>query len=217
MHTRIKVGTRPSLLALKQSEEIQRRLPNTILDVVTIETKGDKDKVTPLVKIEGSDFFTDEIESALLNKRIDVAVHSAKDLESNIALDLFIVAMTKSISPFDCLVSKGNYTLDSLPLNSIIGTSSRNRRDSIVRYRKDLIAKDIRGNVDERLRQLDRGNFDAIIVAQAALIRLGQEKRIAQTIPSNIIEPHPLQGRLAIQIRKDRDDLIEVFRGIDET
>jgi len=201
---------------LKQVEEIQKRLLNTIFDVVTIETKGDKDKKTPLTQIEGTDFFTNELELALFTGRIDVALHSAKDLEIDIASDLFFVLMTKSISPFDCLVSTGGLVLEDLPSGAIIGTSSTKRKEGILKYRNDLIPKDIRGNVDERLLKLDRGDFDAIVVAQAALIRLGLEKRISQTIPPSIIEPHPLQGRLAIQIHKDRNDLIELFRGIDE-
>lgn len=217
MNTRIRVGTRPSLLALKQVKEIQERLPNIAFEVVTIETEGDRDKITPLTQIERSDFFTSELEQALLNEKVDIALHSAKDLETDVAPGLFVVAKTKSIAPFDCLVSNGNFILDRLPSNSIIGTSSKGRRESILRYRKDLIAKDIRGNVDERLGQLDRGGFDAIIVAHAALIRLGFQGRVSQIIPSSIIEPHPLQGRLAIQIRKDRNDLIELFRSIDET
>jgi len=213
---RIRVGTRPSPLALKQIEEIQVRAQEMIFEVIPIQTKGDRDKTTPLIARENSDFFTYEIEQALLNGEIDVAVHSAKDLEEDMPEELVIAAMTKSISRFDCLVSKGGLTLDELPPGARVGTSSINRSEGIKRYRKDLVVKNIRGNVDDRLAQLDRGDFDAIIVAHAALIRLGSQHRIAQMIPFAIIEPHPLQGRLAVQVRRDRNDLREVFRRIHE-
>jgi len=152
-----------------------------------------------------------EIEGA-----IDVAIHSAKDLEENIPEELFIVAMTRTLSPHDCLVARHNQTLDSLPSGSKIGTSSKARKEGVLKYRGDLVIKDIRGDVDDRLAQLDRGDFDAIIVADAALIRLGLKKRISQFIPEEIVKPHPLQGKLAVQIRKDRDDLKGIFRRLDD-
>ncbi|MDP8229720.1 MAG: hydroxymethylbilane synthase [Candidatus Gorgyraea atricola] len=216
MSIRIKIGARPSLLALKQVEEIQRLLPGIKFDSTLIKTKGDKDKVTSLSLRENTDFFTYEIEESLLNREIDAAIHSAKDLEENPASDLVIAAMTKSISGYDSLVTTQNFTLDTLPAGSIVGASSKNRKLGVSNYRKDLATLDIRGNIDERLTQLDKGYFDAIIIAHAALIRLGCEEKISQIIPFNIIQPHPLQGRLAVQVRKDRKDLIEIFRSIDE-
>ncbi len=216
MKTHIKVGARPSLLALKQVKEIQRLLPELKFDVIPIETKGDKDKTRALRLEENTDFFTYEIERALLDRHIDVAVHSAKDLEENMPRDLTIAAMTKSISRYDCLVSRGNFTLDTLPTGSIVGTSSENRKSWVSCYRSDLVTLDIRGNIDERLAQLDKGYFDAVIIAHAALLRLGYENRISQIIPLDVIQPHPLQGRLAAQVRKDRKDLVGIFRRIDE-
>ncbi len=212
----LKIGTRPSPLAIKQAEEIKARLSGVTLDIVAILTKGDKDKQTPLPETEGRDFFTKEIEAALLSGRIDAAVHSAKDMEENMPKGLMIAATTKSISTHECLVSLKKETLESLPAGSVIGTSSAKRKDAIVKYRSDLKVKDIRGNIEERLRQLDNNDFDAIIVAHAALIRLGLEHRISQIIPPEVIKPHPLQGRLVIQIRKDRKELLKIFRAIDE-
>lgn len=212
----IRVGTRPSCLALRQVEEVQTQIPGINFKVIPILTEGDKDKTTPLILRENSDFFSYEIEQALLRGEIDAAVHSAKDLEENIPDELSIVAMTKSISRFDCFVSRFGYTLDTIPAGSIIGTSSRNRREGIKGYRKDLIIKDIRGNVDERLKQLNRGDFDAIVVAHAALIRLGLSGRITNIIPFNIINPHLLQGRLAVQILKKRQDLRRIFERLHE-
>lgn len=212
----LRAGARPSRLSLRQVEEVARLLPDVEFKPVKIATPGDRDKRTPLAGFEGGDFFTRDIEEALLGGRIDVAIHSAKDLEEDAPAVLTIAAMTKSISPYDCLVSRKGLTLESLGSGAIIGTSSGKRRSEVARYRGDLIARDIRGDIDERLGQLDEGLYDAIIVAHAALIRLGYENRIAQIIPPDIVEPHPLQGRLAIQVRKDRPDLIDIFRGIDE-
>ncbi|MFC1479956.1 hydroxymethylbilane synthase [Candidatus Omnitrophota bacterium] len=213
---RIRLGTRPSLLALTQIKEIQTRMPDIFFEVIPILTKGDRDKTIPLISREKTDFFTHEIEQALLNGEIDIAVHSAKDLEDDMPEDLVIAAMTRSISPFDCFISNRAFTLKELPPGGRVGTSSRSRKEGVEKYRKDLAVTDIRGNVDERLAQLDRGDFDAIIVAHAALIRLGLEKRISQIIPDTIIKPHPLQGRLAVQIRKERADLQELFKKINE-
>lgn len=214
MKNYLKVGSRPSQLALRQVEEIASLLPGLKFEVIPIATKGDKDKNTPLVFKEGSNFFSYEIEQALLSGEIDLAVHSAKDLEEDIPRELTIALMTKSISPFDCLVSKDRQTLSGLAAGSLIGTSSKNRSEAILKFRGDLIIKDIRGNIEERLEQLDQGKFDAIIVAQAALIRLGLTERISQIIPLSIIKPHPLQGKLAIQLRRNRKDLLDLFRSV---
>lgn len=212
----VRIGLRPSKLSLKQFEEVQKKLPDVAFGLTMIETKGDKDKKTSLYLQSDSDFFTFEIEQALLRGEIDAAVHSAKDLEPNIPDGLAIAALTKSVSRYDCLASREGFTLDKLPEGSCVGTSSKNRKESLLLYRRDLVAKDIRGNIEERLDQLDKGLFDAIIVAEAALIRLGCQHRISQRIPFDVIEPHPLQGRLAVQIRKDSEDLKSIFGRINE-
>ncbi len=217
MISTFRVGTRPSPLALKQVEEIQARLPRLRLEIITIQTHGDRDKVSPLSHEEDSDFFTREIERVLLDRSIDIAVHSAKDLEVDMPRELVIAATTSSLSPFECLVSRGNHSLGKLKCAAIVGTSSRKRKVALIRFRPDLVVKDIRGYIDERLKQLDDGLFDAIIVAHAALIRLGLRHRIAEIISKDMMEPHLLQGRLAIQIRKDRQDLFNIFRSLDES
>ena len=212
----IRIGTRPSRLAITQAEEIIKQFPGINFEIIPIETKGDKDKITPLAGRETTDFFTGEIEQALIRKDIDIAVHSAKDLELSTPRELVNAAITRSISPFECLVSTGNLKLRELPHGSIVGTSSRKRKLAIARFRKDLTIRDIRGDIDERLAELDKGKFDAIIAAHAALLRLGYESRIAEIISPRIIEPHPLQGKLAIQARGDRKDIMDIFRGINE-
>ncbi len=210
----IRVGSRPSKLALRQVEEIGKRLSGLTLQIVPIATRGDKDKHSSLFGREESDFFTAEIEQALLNGSIDAAIHSAKDIGRFPPPGLTIAALTSSISPFECLVSRGNLTLEQLPPASVVGTSSISRQEALLRYRPDLIVQGVRGDIDERLSQLDHGKFDALIVAHAALIRLGYNKRIAQVIPQEVILPHPLQGRLAVQVRRDREDLFRIFRRI---
>ncbi|RJP29601.1 MAG: hydroxymethylbilane synthase [Candidatus Omnitrophota bacterium] len=207
----IKAGSRPSRLAIEQVKEIQSLLPEVRLKQVSIDTTGDLDKNTPLFLREGSDFFTREIENALIIGKIDAAIHSAKDLEVNPPKELVTAAITKSISIYDCLVSRGNLPLDKLPGGSIVGTSSFSRKQAIIGYRSDLKPKDIRGNIDERLKQLEEGNYDAVIIAHAALLRLGYQDKIAQVIPTNIIKPNPLQGCLAIQVLRTRRDLLELF------
>ena len=212
MFNRIRVGVRPSPLAIKQAQEIERLLADSVhFEIELIQTWGDMDKVTPLSNFEGSDFFTREIESSLLEGRIDAAVHSAKDLGEVMPPQLAIAAITASISPWECLVSRQDLKLNELPLGAIIGTSSRKRKDAILEYRPDLRVCDIRGTIEERLRQLDEGSFEAIVMAHAALIRLGQEKRVAEIISAAIIEPHPLQGALAVQVRCLDRQLIQLF------
>jgi len=210
----LRVGTRPSRLAIRQAEEIARYFPYAGCTIVPIATSGDKDKVTPLGDLEKSNFFTKEIESTLLRNEVDIAVHSAKDLEEDMPMGLAIAALTKSISPYECVVSRNHKTLAGLPRQAVVGTSSKKRRQAVYSYRKDLLVKDIRGDIEERLDKLDRGEFDALIVAHAALIRLGIENRIAEIVLPSIIEPHWLQGRLAVQVRRDRKDLIRYVRRI---
>ena len=217
MQKSIRIGTRPSLLALKQVKEIERKLPGIRFEVVSIMTKGDKDKETSLLDMEKTDFFTREIEDALLRGEIDAAIHSAKDLEDTTPKGLMTACVTKSISPFESLVSNGNLKLGELPSGAFIGISSRRRKKGVKKFRKDLNIKHIRGNVNERIDKLDGTEFDAIVVAHAALLRLGCESQVAEIISPDVIEPHPLQGKLAVQVRSDRHDIIEIFRGINET
>ncbi len=169
-----------------------------------------------MAETESTDFFTADLERALLEGKIDAAVHSAKDLEDEPPEKLLIAALTGSVSTYEALVSKDNIKLKDLRPGAIIGTSSRKRRRAVLRFRKDLTVKDIRGDIDERINQLDSGIFDAVIIAHAALLRLGHEDRITEIIPPEIIEPHPLQGRLVIQVQRERFDIIDIFRRIDE-
>jgi len=209
-----KIGTRTSSLALKQVEEIVDALkkfyPAMNVEIIGIDTYGDKDKTTPISGIEGSDFFTREIDEALLKGEIDFAVHSAKDLPDDLKEGLVIAAITKSLDSYDVMVSKSGLKLDELPYRAKIGTSSLRRKAQLKKYRDDFEIVNIRGNIEERLKLLYKAELDGIVIAAAGLIRLGLGKRITQKIPFDILKPHPLQGKLAIVARKDDEDIIRL-------
>jgi hydroxymethylbilane synthase len=220
MHKRtIRIGTRTSPLALKQVEEVVGMLrefhPETGVEIIGIETYGDRDKNTPISAIEGTDFFTREIEDKLLRGEIDCAVHSAKDLPDAIPSGLFIAAITRCLDPYDALISKEKRTIEELPLGAKIGMSSERRKTQIKRYRKDFTLVDIRGTIGERLKKLDETDLNAIVIAACGLMRLGLEERITQRIAFEILQPHPLQGALAVEVREEDRHLIHLFSGID--
>ena len=212
---RVKIGTRTSRLALKQVEEIIRALkglyPEIEIAVVGFKTAGDRDKVTPLARMEKKDFFTDEIDRALLEKRIDCAVHSAKDLPDPLPEGLIVAALTSSIDRDEVLISRSGLKLNQLPRGARIGTSSIRRKEQVNAIRPDLEVVDLRGNIEERLEKLETGDLDGIIIAAAGLIRLGLEARITQRIPSELIQPHPLQGALAVVVREGDGEMVEIF------
>lgn len=220
MEQTYRIGTRRSPLALRQVQEVIEALrifyPEIKYEIIGIDTYGDKDKITPISEIEGSDFFTREIDEALLEGKIDFAVHSAKDLPDEIPKGIIIAAVTKSIDPYDALVSKWNLKIDELKYGGRIGASSQRRKIQLKKYREDFRIVDIRGNIGERLKKLDNDGLDAIIVAACALLRLGLENRIAQRIPFKILRPHPLQGSLAIEARKNDKALIDLLKVLDE-
>jgi hydroxymethylbilane synthase len=215
-----KVGTRTSSLALKQVEEVfgmlKKFYPDIGPKVVGIDTYGDKDKVTPVSDIEGTDFFTREIDEALLRNEIDFSVHSAKDLPDELRNGLAIAAITAPLDPFDALVSKSGLVLDKLPKGARIGTSSLRRKTQLKEYREDFEIVDVRGNIEERLMLLDeQRNIDAIVIAACGLVRLGLSHRITQRIPLAILKPHSLQGSLAIAVKKGNTELAELLSLID--
>jgi hydroxymethylbilane synthase len=184
-------------------------------EIVGIDTAGDKDKTTPISDMEGTDFFTREIDEALLTSEVDFAVHSAKDLADMTPENLYIAAITRSIDPYDALVSKGGLRLEELRYGARIGASSSRRKSQLKAYRRDFEIVDIRGNIEERLSKLDAEDMDAVIVAACALKRLRLEDRIAERIPFEILRPHSLQGSLAVVTRKDDSELIGFLSKID--
>ena len=215
----LRVGTRTSPLALAQVREIAQTLktiaPGVELEITSMDTAGDKDKKTPISEMEGTDFFTREIDQALLDKRIDLAVHSAKDLADQVPEGIVIAAITRSVDPYDVLVSKNHLKLRDLPKGAKVGTSSERRKNQLRAYRPDLKLVDIRGTMGERLDKLFSEDLDAIVIAGAGLIRLGLGRRITERISFDILKPHPLQGSLAVAVRAEDEELRAFFGKLD--
>ena len=201
----IKIGTRASRLALWQAEFVADKLkknnPALEVELVKIQTTGDKILNSPLAKIGGKGLFTKELELQMLAGKIDLAVHSLKDVPTELPTGFKIAAITEREQPFDAFVSEKFPTLADLPKNAVVGTSSLRRAAQILKIRSDLQIKNLRGNVDTRLKKLDAGEFDAVILAAAGLERLGYTSRIRQIL-SEII-PAAGQGALAVEIRTD--------------
>ena len=213
----LKVGSRGSALALRQTQmtvqAIERLNPGLECRVEIIRTTGDRILDVPLAKIGDKGLFVKEIEAALLSGEIDCAVHSAKDLPSEMDERLCVAAFPERECPADALVStKGD--LADLPKHAIIGTSSLRRRAQILAARPDVQIVDLRGNLDTRLRKLDEGCCDAVILACAGLARMGLENRITQKLPYEICLPAVGQGALAVQCRVN-DSACEIVRRLD--
>ncbi|MBR4152487.1 MAG: hydroxymethylbilane synthase [Selenomonadaceae bacterium] len=201
----IRIGTRASRLALWQAEfvatELKKFFPTIEIELIKIKTTGDKILDAPLAKIGGKGLFTKELEIKLTGGEIDLAVHSLKDVPTELPEGFKIAAITKRAQPFDAFVSNKFPTFASLPINSVIGTSSLRRAAQILSLRPDLQIKNLRGNVETRLKKLDAGEFDAIILAAAGLERLGYSSRIGELLTEII--PAAGQGALAIETRAD--------------
>jgi hydroxymethylbilane synthase len=201
------IGSRGSKLALWQAEQARERLqllnPEIDLRIEIIKTTGDV-KTEPLSVIGGKGVFTKELEDALLDGRIDIAVHSLKDLPTILPERLAISAICEREDARDALVLRsdlniGGSSLLNLPEGAVVGTSSQRRLAQLKALRRDVIVTDLRGNVDTRIRKLDEGQYDAVILASAGLLRLGLEKRISARIPVNMMLPAVGQGAIAIE------------------
>ncbi len=217
---KIIVGSRGSKLALIQTNwvisELKRLTPKLEFQIEKVSTKGDKITDAPLSRLGGVGLFTKELEAALIKGKIDIAVHSAKDVPTEIAEGLTIGATPKREDPHDVLISNNNATLEKLPDNARIGTSSLRRRAQLLAFRPDFKILDLRGNLDTRLKKLDTDDMDAIIVAYAGLIRMGYDGRISQIIPFEIMLPAVGQGSLCIEIRKDDALTEKIVSGMDD-
>ena len=203
----IKIGTRGSKLALAQSEWVKGKIkagnPDIRVELVKIKTTGDKILDAPLSKIGGKALFVKEIEEALLHHEVDLAVHSMKDVPAEMPADLMICALPEREDPRDAFVSIHHQTLEGLPLGARVGTSSLRRGAQLLAMRPDLDLVSLRGNVDTRLRKLEAGALQAIILATAGLRRLGLGSRITQVIPSEQMLPAIGQGALGLEVRCD--------------
>ncbi len=201
---RIKIGTRKSKLALWQANFVKNFLQKhwgIEVELVKITTTGDKILDAPLAKIGGKGLFVKEIEQALLEGKIDLAVHSLKDVPMIIPKGLTITAITKREEPYDVLISRTGKGLEELPAGAVVGTSSLRRQVQIKRVRRDLKVEILRGNVDTRMRKLKEGYYDAIVLAMAGVKRMGYEGEVTQVLSQFI--PAVGQGSLALETREE--------------
>lgn len=208
----IRIGTRGSKLALTQSElikkEIERVHSNVQVELVRIKTTGDKILDSPLAKIGGKGLFVKEIEEALLNERVDLAVHSMKDVPAALPEGLILATFPAREDPRDAFVSVKYGNLEQLPQGARVGTGSLRRAAQLLHIRPDLKLMPLRGNVDTRLRKLEGGEFQAIILAAAGMRRLGIEERISQLLSTEQILPAIGQGALGLEVRRDDEQTI---------
>jgi hydroxymethylbilane synthase len=208
---RLVIATRGSQLALWQANHVKAQIeattPGTSVELLEIKTSGDKILDVPLAKVGGKGLFVKEIEQALVEKRADLAVHSMKDVPAELAPGLVLAAVSAREVPWDALCARTPTTLDELPKGAVIGTSSMRRQCQLLARRPDLQIKMLRGNVPTRLRKLDEGEFDAVVLAAAGLRRLGLGDRITQELGLEISIPAVAQGVLAIEIR-DGDTMV---------
>ncbi|CAL4044097.1 hydroxymethylbilane synthase [Buchnera aphidicola] len=201
----LRIATRKSPLALLQSNFIKKNLlyfyPHLIITLIPIVTRGDLILHKSLSNIGGKGSFTKELELALLDNRADIAVHSMKDIPNTIPSELCLSSISKRGNPLDAFVSNCYQSIDQLPKQAIIGTSSLRRKAQLIRYRPDLIIQPLRGNIDTRLKKLDEGKYTAIILATEGLNRLGLKNRINQIIPAEYCLPPCGQGTIGVEYR----------------
>jgi len=215
----VRVGTRASRLALWQTEHVIARLaaawPDAQFERVPIRTLGDRVTDVPLARIGDRGLFTREIEDGLRSGSIDIAVHSLKDLPTDPVEGLALGAVLDREDPREVLVSRGGRTLRALPSGARVGTSSLRRRSQVLAIRADLSIVDIRGNVPTRIDKVERGDYDATLLARAGLRRLELTDRVSEVFDADVIVPAPGQGALAVQIRADDPETHALVHAID--
>lgn len=220
MKQTIVIGTRKSLLALWQSNHVAKLLrnkyPGIEVKLQHFVTKGDKILDLPLSKIGSKGLFTQELEDALYSGEIDLAVHSLKDMPTTLSDGLVLTAITERAKAGDAFVSNKYEKIEDLPKGAKLGTSSLRRKAQILAKRSDLEVIDLRGNVDTRLRKLDEGQYDAIILAAAGLERLGYGDRIREVLPKEYCLPAVGQGALAIETRTDNVEVREMLEFLND-
>ena len=212
---KIRIGTRKSPLALWQAHYIRDELhalqPSLECEIVKLSTEGDRILDTPLAKIGGKGLFIKELEQALIDGRVDIAVHSMKDVTVDLPEALHIPVICKREAPWDAFVSNQYDQFLDLPEGARLGTSSMRRQMQLKAARPDLQVISLRGNVNTRLAKLDAGEFDAIILAAAGLIRLQMSDRITETLPPELCLPAVAQGAVGVECRKDDDQTLALL------
>ncbi|RBO78394.1 hydroxymethylbilane synthase [Marinomonas aquiplantarum] len=215
MKDKIVIATRESQLALWQANNVKAQLeslyPDLTVELLGMTTKGDQILDSPLSKIGGKGLFVKELEAALLDGRADIAVHSMKDVPMAFPEGLGLAVICEREDPSDAFVSNQYSSLDDLPAGAVVGTSSLRRSCQLKMQRPDLIIKDLRGNVNTRLRKMDEGEYDAIILATAGLLRLEMQERIRQKIPAEVSLPAGGQGAMGIECRADDRPTLELL------
>jgi hydroxymethylbilane synthase len=218
---KIVIGTRGSKLALWQANHIADCLRKEYkeLEVILkyITTTGDKILDVPLAKIGGKGLFTKELETEMLEGTIDLAVHSLKDMPTELPEGLALAAITKRVDPGDAIISPKYKTLKNLPQGAKVGTSSLRRKAQLLSARPDLIIRDLRGNVDTRLKKLETDSLDAIVLAAAGLKRLGWEEHITEILPKELCLPAVGQGALAIEARENDPEVLELLAFLNDS
>jgi hydroxymethylbilane synthase len=212
MQKLVKIGTRASLLAMAQSTNIknliEKQYPDVTVELVKIVTKGDKILDVPLAMVGGKGLFVKELEDAMLQNEVDLAVHSMKDVPAELPDGLHLGIITKREDPRDAFISNDYSTIFDLPSGAKVGTSSLRRKAQLGLLRKDLVIEDLRGNLDTRLRKLDEKQYDAIILAAAGLNRLKLSDRATSYFSPSEMLPAVGQGAVGIELRTADEELL---------
>ena len=218
---RIVIATRESRLALWQAEHVKARLealyPACNVELLGMTTRGDQILDRPLAKIGGKGLFVKELETALLDRRADIAVHSMKDVPMEMVDPFALVSISAREVPFDAFVSNRYDSLDDMPPGAVVGTSSLRRESQLHANYPYLAVTSLRGNLDTRLRKLDEGQYDAIILAAAGLMRLGLSERIRGVLPAEVSLPAAGQGALGIEALSDRAEVAAWMAPLNDT
>lgn len=215
----LRIGTRGSLLARWQAEYVRKRLFTTAgveAEIVIIKTSGDKLQNVPLTQFGGKGVFIKELEDALLEEAIDLAVHSVKDIPTDVPSRLTFPAVLRREDVRDCLVASGGATLASLRHGARVGTSSLRRQAQLLHIRPDLDVRDLRGNVDTRLRKAESGEYEAVVIAKAGLDRLGWSHRITEVLEPEVCMPAVGQGAIAVECRLKDQEAADVLGVLDD-
>jgi hydroxymethylbilane synthase len=215
----LRIGTRGSLLAKWQAESVRKQLfalAGVEAEIIIIKTAGDKMLQVPLTQIGGKGIFIKELEDALLDESIDLAVHSVKDIPTEVPRGLSFPAVCRRDDIRDCLISPTGSTLENLRPGARVGTSSLRRRAQLLRLRPDLDIRELRGNVDTRLRKVGDGEYDAIVLAKAGLDRLGLSQRISETFAPEVFMPAVGQGAIAVETRLSDNETGDLLSKLDD-
>ncbi|NIN51913.1 MAG: hydroxymethylbilane synthase [Nitrososphaeria archaeon] len=216
---RVVIATRGSKLSLVQADVVADALQkhsNAKIELKVVKTRGDIFGNIPLQELEGKGFFAKEVDQVVMREEADIAVHSLKDVPSDVPKRIALAAVLPRASPLDALVSRSREKFEDLPKAAVIGTSSSRRKAALLRLRPDLSIEPIRGNLDTRLKKLTNGLYDAIVVAEAGLKRMGLEERATSVFTIDEMTPSPCQGIIGVHVKVDNRKIIELVERIND-